>query len=174
MTRARPDWDKCVQTAQDVLDKYDIEEPFVDIFLIAEREGFSIMSFKPNSEKLHDVAGLSKDKVIYVNKDDPPQRQAFTVAHELGHYFLDHSADEFGVHYRNSFYDKDKPVAEKEADRFAAELLMPRSFIEETRRRYVLDYERDISILAKLFAVSKSAMRFRLINLGFLNEREQG
>lgn len=58
--------------------------------------------------------------------------QNFTVAHELGHYFIDGHVDALlgsGKHFsRSGFISND--VYEMEADAFASELLMPWSLIE--------------------------------------------
>lgn len=159
---------ECETKALHVLKRYKITQPWVDVFEIAENEGFTIKYFQPQSAKQREYAGLSKDKVIYLNSEDSPQRQTFTIAHELGHYFLEHNPDDFGVYYRNSFYKEDKPENEIAADLFAAALLMPRGFVIATIKKYNLDIKTsaDVFTLARLFGVSKTAMKWRLHNLG--------
>src|SRR5690242_1260667 len=51
--------------------------------------------------KKPDVAGAfdALHKTIYLAKDEPPKRQLFTVAHELGHFVLNHKK-KFDVFYR--------------------------------------------------------------------------
>ena len=57
--------------------------------------------------------------IIVYNKNIPPHRQRFTVAHELGHIALEHTSI-FGDCDQYS-----KKSQEKEADAFAGELLIP-------------------------------------------------
>ena len=68
-----------------------------------------------------------KGDVIYINANQNVRRQIFTLAHEIGHAVL-HASDAPGgevVDYRTSMYDPNNEK-EKEANAFAAELLMPR------------------------------------------------
>lgn len=106
---------------------------------------------------------------IRVNDEDPSWRQAFTAAHELGHFKLHQAAEE------ETFYRLDIPKAsdgtsqldanEQQANWFAASVLMP---AEVVRRLWKLSNDPDR--LADVFGVSSSAMRYRLINLGLLNK----
>ena len=116
--------------------------------------------------------------IIGINSAHPNTRQRFSIAHEIGHLIL---------HKKNLFVDKvvrldfrdsrsslaiDKE--EIEANVFAAELLMPRDFIEREIRRIMSKRkspplkERLIEELRNAFEVSLQAMEYRLINLGIL------
>ena len=59
---------------------------------------------------------------ILINETEPPLRQKFTCAHELGHILLKHT-DKFGVAYRDP-QPSDDPK-EQAANVFAARLLAP-------------------------------------------------
>lgn len=106
---------------------------------------------------------------ILVNKNDVTSRQRFTIAHELGHYFLhrDFLKDE-EVHvdiilYRDdSEKDEEARRREKEVDYFAGALLMNKTLLEKLRS------ENTITELAEIFNVSVSAMTVRLDILGLL------
>lgn len=108
---------------------------------------------------------------ISANKADNYFRQRFTMAHELGHYMLHAHLIGDGVDdttaYRSlpkgNFYNPNiTPTEETEANKFAAELLMPRSLLAVESIA-----GRDLSALAKLFQVSSRAMQIRLTGLGF-------
>ncbi|HET9285271.1 MAG TPA: ImmA/IrrE family metallo-endopeptidase [Candidatus Angelobacter sp.] len=111
---------------------------------------------------------------IAVNPDQHLNRQRFTIAHELGHFFrhysdtMEHVDGDFRVNWRNTASSAGVDWNEIEANRFAAELLMPEKLI----RKDVNDWpilDRDVvQHLASLYQVSKIAMQFRLINLGLL------
>lgn len=63
--------------------------------------------------------------------------QRFSIAHELGHYFLrghpDHVFDSHGIHVSRAGYLSEDPY-EREADQFAAGLLMPRALFTKALR----------------------------------------
>jgi Zn-dependent peptidase ImmA (M78 family) len=164
------DWNKCRQKAEEVLKKYGINKPLIDVFDIAQSEGIQIVYFQPQNSTDEDISGFfykdadTKIKKIYINKLDSAPRQVYTVAHELGHYFLGHKPNEYSVLLRQAVYAAKKDDAEKEADKFAAELLMPKKMIETIKREYKLT-NNDELILSQLFGVSQKAMHNRLDSL---------
>lgn len=134
-----------------------------------------------------DLAGFllkdfdGKSALIGVNENHHSNRQRFTIAHEIGHYFL-HNFQ--GVHFdgkntglqmylRNDLSSQGISIEEREANLFAAELLMPESIlikdVVEFSEFYLLD-DRDTSIraIAAKYEVSQLALTYRLINLGFI------
>ena len=115
---------------------------------------------------------------IHVNVAHALTRQRFTIAHELGHYCLDHMQNKrlivddetvgavlhrSGGAYSDIANPSDETVMEIEANRFAAALLMPKQLVE----RYWA-YSPDIRFLASNFKVSEQAMRVRLQVLGLI------
>lgn len=101
-------------------------------------------------------------KKIFVNIIDPPVRRRFTIAHELGHYFLHHNHEESVEITTVSFRGKSNS-AEREADLFAAELLMPENMVRERHSKMALPL---LWVLADNFNVSRIAMKKRLNSLG--------
>lgn len=119
-----------------------------------------------------DFSGLLLRKngtaVIGINSDESYVRQRFSIAHELGHYFLHESKDVF-VDYRDNKTNIVRTPKEKEANTFAAALLMPRSKIINDAKKVFKNNsvcEEDIEKLAKKYEVSKDAMTYRLLNIG--------
>lgn len=99
-------------------------------------------------------------KTIYIDGNEIYPRKAFTIAHELGHYFLheDKKADFF---YRSEALKLEQnAVEEVEANKFAASLLMPRFLVE----RFWLQFKSE-RVIAHIFKVSNAAANFRLKNL---------
>jgi len=115
--------------------------------------------------------------IIGVNANNAEVRQRFTVAHELGHLVL-HKGKRLVVDraVRVNFRDTVSTLAtdreEMEANAFAAGLLMPAAALNNELHRIVGGrYRSDnevVDVLAEKFQVSRSAMEFRLINLGML------
>lgn len=119
---------------------------------------------------------------IGVNSQHHENRQRFTVAHEIGHYTLNHPGEIFidktlrqkaVVVRRDGRSSEGTDKHEIEANRFAAELLMPNDLIhEEVSKRLSKSKTPNaddlVHDMAALFLVSTQAMEIRLVNLGFL------
>jgi Zn-dependent peptidase ImmA (M78 family) len=110
------------------------------------------------------------DYIIRVNRNEARERQRFTIAHELAHFMLHrHIIDSSPngitdtVLYRSGASER----IEYEANRLAADLVMPMKLIEKKLND---DFggvvtEATIENLAASFEVSKSAMEIRLSTL---------
>ena len=113
-----------------------------------------------------------------VNKNHHPNRQRFTIAHELGHFFLHRQNsnifvdDEPVVLFRDHTAAEGTKNQEIEANAFAASLLMPESIIREQLAQQPIDAFDDTSMkqLAAQFGVSVRAMIIRLTKLQLLAE----
>ncbi|MBF2755932.1 MAG: ImmA/IrrE family metallo-endopeptidase [Gammaproteobacteria bacterium AqS3] len=109
--------------------------------------------------------------VIRINRYEKRERQRFTIAHELAHYLLhreliDRSPN--GIQ-DNVLYRSGQPIEiEYEANRLAADIVMPRSLVEEkfdALSREGLSDEDLIKQMASEFQVSLTAMEIRLSNI---------
>lgn len=98
---------------------------------------------------------------IEYNVSEAPVRQRFTVAHELGHFALGHEDAPRDIGNFQSSGD----FRERQANKFAAELLMPSSLVKQYYQNGIAN---SVEALANIFGVSKDAMGYRLINLGLL------
>lgn len=113
-----------------------------------------------------DIEGIlnRKDNTILIKASSPVARKKFTVAHELGHYWL-HDNVNVEVFYRMDSMNLSTDVElERGANWFASSLLMPSLQVEQYW--YLL---RDVPKMADKFQVSVTAMRWRLKNLSLLN-----
>lgn len=116
------------------------------------------LQYVQNAEWDAALDGTGDTPVIYVNVEQPATRQRFSIAHELGHLLL----HEAGVVFRDTRRRKGaKPWEEKQANEFAADLLMPVPWVESARAYIGRDPDR----LANIFAVSSQAMSYRLDNI---------
>ena len=113
--------------------------------------------------------------IIGVNALHHPNRQRFTMAHEIGHLVLHrteitkeiHVDKGFPMLMRDAVSSTGVEEMEIEANFFAAEILMPAAFLARSLQGEPFDIDDDgaVSALAKEYKVSASAMRFRLGNL---------
>lgn len=153
-----------------------ITGPKVDVERLAHDLGATIAMEALDPEVSGVLYRLPGRVVIAVNQDHAPTRQHFTVAHELGHLMLHQGRPlivDHVVRARVSLRDTRSSLAtdreEIEANRFAANLLMPAEFIHTAVRNELrggLDEVKTIGVLASMFAVSPLAMELRLTNLG--------
>lgn len=120
--------------------------------------------------------------ILGVNAGHSENRQRFTIAHELGHYLL-HPLDEvlidrkgYGYGYgrlRSLDSSSGEFKEEREANLFAAELLMPDATLRKrayaTEFDFMDDSEEVVQSLAKEFKVSPQSLTIRLVQMGLLN-----
>lgn len=164
--------------AQALLSEARITTAPVPVSKIAKRKGARI-----HVDTLEgDLSGFlyrdSSRAVIGVNTSHAPARQNFTIAHELGHLLLHeqeqlHVDREFRVRLRDDVSSQGTDVAEREANFFAASLLMPREFLEAdlANEEYVDLLDDDLlRMLSKKYRVSTQALVNRLKNLGYIQE----
>ncbi|HSE29265.1 MAG TPA: ImmA/IrrE family metallo-endopeptidase [Candidatus Saccharimonadales bacterium] len=154
------DWKRVENKAHEILNKFNIKEPLIDVYSIADAEGININPVIPGED--HEFSGFldsnGEKPVMYVNADESVTRQNWTIAHELGHYYLQHKPDEWGIAWRNQ---SDKNEFEQEADYFAACLLVPEQMLRSLMRKFKLKAE-DSLLLSQMFGVSERAMKNRL------------
>jgi Zn-dependent peptidase ImmA (M78 family) len=145
-----------------LLDKYNIQEPVVDIFMICEKEGFQVEYFQSEkNSKEHEIEGafFRKENKILINSTRPPKRMVFTLAHELGHAVM-HTDVDRDILLRDGKSSSPDHLAE-EANKFAAYLLMPEHMIKQQMEKWGLS-SIHTPILANLFGVPLSEMNSRL------------
>ena len=161
MLGVRPRWKLAEQRADDLSAPY--SSPPIPALEIAENNGVNVVFivFGPNAEAVSGLCDFEKAR-IYVNRDDNPGRQTFTIAHELGHWLLHRDIfleepDRYPVLPRFSQPDRDDPL-EKEANKFAAALLVPERLLRPVKNA-------PVTILADVFGVSRTMMEHRLKNV---------
>lgn len=110
---------------------------------------------------------LPSERRLIVNASEPDQRRRFTLAHEVGHWVCQvaegHAAPVF-CRTADLGPDPDRSL-EREANVFAAELLMPEPLVRAEWKRAPSCTE-----LASTFGVSDEAMHWRLFNFDLVAE----
>ncbi|MBB6611788.1 ImmA/IrrE family metallo-endopeptidase [Pontibacter sp. Tf4] len=160
----------------------------VPVRKIAKALGLSIKAYDLG-DGVSGALLLDNDKaIIGVNPSESRERTRFTIAHEIGHYSLHKSSsalfvdkdgliqkiEEDGVRvlFRDGKSSSGEVKIEREANAFAAALLMPVNLLKKEINSLDLDnYKHDeeiINELARRFKVSTIAMTYRLTNLGVL------
>lgn len=153
------------QAAEKVLKQVGIAEPPVSPNAVAKHFEVAVFDWDfPDGISGLVVIETGKGS-IGVNQNHPNVRQRFTIAHELGHYFL-HRQQELFVDFLGTeiavLTDEEQEKKEREANWFAADLLMPKRWIEADAGKYGPE---NVTYLAQRYGVSEQALWFRLINL---------
>ena len=101
---------------------------------------------------------------IFYNDKARPERQRFTLAHELGHFVLHRESHaSFNCDKESIYTGADTlKLIEREADEFASNLLMPGDLLRQRITGKRIDFYL-LGELAKEFGVSLEAMCIRLI-----------
>lgn len=174
------DIEKSCNLAEEIAKRYNPDGiapfPFERILAVENALSISYSKKLPNNVSgviLYDAA--TKRYLIAINEDKPKNRQYFSVAHELGHYFLHKDAlitqeiiiDDGETGSNPALYRVDEyqnSDLEKEANNFAACLLMPANLVINAWSEL-----HDVDECAKLFEVSVVAMSIRLSRLNLVN-----
>lgn len=144
--------------ADRILAFFGIVTPAVDVEGIAKALGFRILE-SPLIEESGGIDTQSTPAVIKVRSVGQARvRRRFTIAHEIGHAMLHN----FASYHRDDYFNGD--LQEVQANRFAADLLMPKWMVE----RFVGGRGVTVGRLAEKFDVSAAAMELRLRNMGVI------
>lgn len=158
--------------ARAVLAGHHIVAPPVPVERIAKAMNIAIR-YAPLEEDLSGMAFIKDNvRVIAVNALHHPNRQRFTIAHELAHHVLHAELLLNGVHVDKVVLKRDALAAggsddiEIQANTFASELLIPEQLIGSVLDQSVdLNDETKLLALARRFKVSVAALQFRLAAL---------
>jgi len=167
------------RAAEKVLDEHGVRRAPINVVKIASKHASVVK--RPLQD---DISGAliplgENDWAILVNSEHHPNRQRFTIAHELGHLLLHgyrtpHADRQFRL--RDARSSEGSVLEEIQANQFAAELLMPRAMIMKAVDRNSFQhapadrfeekqFEALVTKLAKEFRVSRQAMTLRLSSL---------
>lgn len=153
------------ELTSEILLNNDMYKVPVDVIKIANANDIKVYEGILN-KKISGAIRYDKDEekfAILVNKNNVKTRQRFTIAHELGHYFLHKEflkSEEIHVDimYRSAEKsDEEDKKREREVDYFAGSLLMNRTLLTRLYKE-----NNSIQSLADIFNVSVSAMTVRL------------
>lgn len=163
-----------IQVAFSLIEKYEVKAPAVHVERIAKQEGAQVR-YGPLDKELSGMFFVRDGiPIIGVNSLHHPNRQRFTIGHELGHMLMHREMLEGGVHVdkelailrRDALAQTGTDKIEIQANQFAAHLLVPDVLLDAVigDDLKVADSEQDLEALAKRFKVSTMTMQLRLQN----------
>ncbi len=154
---------KRLSAAESDIQELGITEPNeIDIEAIAWSLGARVR-YRPLDGCEAHIIGHGNQAIITVNSRSNPARQRFSTAHELGHWRFHRGrllicrpediGDRAGKHTET----------EKTADRYAADMLMPRYIFDPVSRSYSELTLKTVKEIADIFQVSITATAIRLV-----------
>jgi Zn-dependent peptidase ImmA (M78 family) len=166
--------DDVIAKVSELLRRNRVIRPPVRVERIAESLGLQVRFAPLDADVSGAILRSGTGVVIGVNSSDHSNRQRFTIAHEIGHFIYHtgvrvHIDRDFRLNLRDEQSSKAANWEEIEANRFAAELLMPQGFLTKDVESIGAIDEEVIEGLARRYKVSAQAMQFRLANLGFID-----
>lgn len=157
------DYFKIRNIAWDFLIKNNVKEYPLDLISIIEKNNWALVSYQEFSslknisieelKRKYSPSGFSFNHIIVINEELSDQVKRFTIAHEIGHIILHKLIP-------------DKTRREKEANMFAARILMPMFLIKELNIKDKVE-------LAKLCNVSEESAGYRLERYQKVKGREK-
>jgi Zn-dependent peptidase ImmA (M78 family) len=161
--------------AEETLVSQNIRSLPVPVEKVAKGLGAQVR-FSPLDEELSGMIFVKEGvPIIGVNALHHPNRQRFTIAHEIGHLILHkamitsevHVDKAFPILMRDAVSATGTQKEEIDANRFASALLMPLTLLEQALagKSIDIDDEKSLEDLARKFKVSRQALEFRMRKL---------
>jgi Zn-dependent peptidase ImmA (M78 family) len=151
-----------VQELANEMKSYFSPETITDVYSICKQLGIEIIEAAIKADAYLECDNGSS--YIVLKKTLNSNRKKFTIAHELGHFYIPwHSDLMFGCDINEMDFKNDYAPREKEANLFAAELLMPEIQFRNNfsgKINYI-----EVSRLANVFDVSFQAALNRCIDM---------
>lgn len=152
--------------ASDILLKNDMLKLPVDLVEMASQNNVDVYSSKlPEgiSGAIKYNEEINKFEIL-IDRDETSDRQRFTLAHELAHYFLQGESllKNKNIHF-DTLYRRNKNPEEQDVEYLAAALLMEKNMLT-----HLYEVNSSISALSEIFKVSESTMTNRLMTLDLI------
>lgn len=156
------EWKKLSKEQQALIVSHQNEFP-VKVGAIAKSFGIEVKKATLAAGISGEIKEVGGACTIRINRHDVKARQRFTLAHEIAHFLL--HRDKIGdgitddILYRSKLSDE----LEAEANRLAADIVMPWSLIQASLVSYKgLNTEQKIEQLAEVTEISTTAIKIRL------------
>ncbi|WP_324750088.1 ImmA/IrrE family metallo-endopeptidase [Sphingomonas sp. LY54] len=163
MSKARLSWAR--QCGERKAREHGFDAFPIDPFEIASTEGILVVPKRPDQFGVSGGIIFGDDVGIFYSTDIKSDGfQRFTVAHELGHYFLDGHPEEIlkvaPAHISRAGFTEGNSMIELEADHFASGLLLPTRLVQNELDREQIGFE-GIERLAEVSKCSLTASAIR-------------
>lgn len=146
-----------------IVEKYQKEVP-MKLGALARELGLIVKKSTLPANISGEIKEVNSVVTIRINRHDAPNRQRYTLAHEISHFFLHRHLLQDGIQddvlYRSSLSNS----IETEANKLAADILMPLNLIKELLVKHSkgINKESMYEAVAEEMQVSVTALKIRL------------
>lgn len=152
--------------ANDLIEKLELKPP-IDLYKLCEICNIEIV--KADLKNAYAYFRIRKSrKVIFLNNlIVGTEKEKFTIAHELGHYFLPNHLEKIDDMYTRTdyMYKNKRKKIETDVDKFATELIMPSKYINPELERISLRNFRQLQELTKKYEVSLTSLLCKYVDM---------
>ncbi len=155
--------------AEQLLQSYGITDPSeIDLEAIAWDQGVKIKYRKLDGCEAR-IIGMGDKAIMSINESSSKRRQRFSIGHELGHWKYDRGKPSlcFKGDIGNYATTSNLNNPERVADRYSADLLLPKYLFDGVARQYKKSTFQTIEEIANIFDVSITATAIRYVEYGF-------
>lgn len=156
-------YQKSRDLAWQILLNENVKELPIDVVSLCYQMGIRVQHYTPTDQNDGYSTVFLGMARIFVSQECSPERQRFTIAHELGHILLGHVGEQQLVNREPS--SKDNPV-EQEANVFASRLLAPSCVLWALNARTPEE-------IADLCRISQQAASYRAERMAILYNRNK-
>lgn len=162
-----------------LLADFGVGEPPVDVEHIARSLGISLEYVKMAESLSGFLSKRGTERVVGINARHHRNRQRFTLAHEIAHVLLEHDTGDVHVDkgivlYRNTDSAAANTRIEVDANRLAAEMLVPKAMLKDDLSRldaFDAITDNEVEDLANRYEISVATLLNRLGDVGFATIR---
>jgi Zn-dependent peptidase ImmA (M78 family)/DNA-binding XRE family transcriptional regulator len=139
------------------------EEPIANLTAVVEAQGIAVATFNFDTDRIDSRVTLTGDNypLICININHPADRQRFSLAYQLGHLMM----------HTHTTPSHEQDIS-REANHFAAELLMPEHRIRQDFEGQAINLPL-LAELKKKWGVSMISLLYRADDLGYLTENQK-
>ncbi len=146
-----------------LLTRHNLRPPYDLEALVLNYATVELHHFPNDADGVTIGIGGEKKPQILINSDSPETRRKFTLAHELGHIIIPWHTGTIVSHLDKIETNEEYRRMESEANQFAAELLLPSSWINEKESEFS-SVEKLISTILDESGASRDATLIKIFN----------
>lgn len=163
MIKVSREWQCLTESSKSVISKYHNELP-VKLGGMAKEFGLVVKVATLSANISGEIKEVNGVVIVKINRHEVKARQRFTLAHEIAHFLLHRHLLKDGIQDDVLYRSKQSNAVEAEANRLAADILMPAVKTQEliNKLRPELEWEKVYEEVADCLLVSSTALKIKL------------
>lgn len=157
------EWNSLGETERKLILEFQKEYP-IKVGALARQLGIEVYSSTLPANISGEIKEVDGITTVKINRHDTKQRQRFTLAHEISHFLLHKHLLGKGIVDDVLYRSSQSTVIETEANRLAADILMPPILINRLMNdcAHLPDKEKKLECVAQQLDISVIALKIRM------------